>query len=287
VSSIVLMYHRVADSDHDAYGLQVHPDRFVEHVEHLTRLRCVVPLAEVLQPGRATKIAITFDDGYLDNATVAAPLLAEAGLPATYFITTERLGGRRFWWDRLAAALLGEHQLPDGVDVTVGDRDLWLALNDREARRSSLFFLHRRLRPLPPDELRETVDDVLERLAVPASDDGLTMDADQLLATARTHLQLAGQREDVQRQEIMGSIGDLTSILGRTVTSFAYPFGTRSAVGDLAPRLAREGGCAVACTTEGRPVTNRRDAFRVPRLDARNRSGAELAAVIDHFSNVR
>ena len=35
---------------------------------------CVVPLTEILQPAKALKIAITFDDGYADNASTAAPL---------------------------------------------------------------------------------------------------------------------------------------------------------------------------------------------------------------------
>jgi peptidoglycan/xylan/chitin deacetylase (PgdA/CDA1 family) len=122
VSAVVLMYHRVADVRLDAYGLAVSTARFAEHVELLTRLGCVVPLAEVTRPG-ATRLAVTFDDGYADNATAAAPLLQAAGLPATYFITTGRLGGRRFWWDRLAFAFLGEHSLPPGIDVPVAGRD--------------------------------------------------------------------------------------------------------------------------------------------------------------------
>jgi peptidoglycan/xylan/chitin deacetylase (PgdA/CDA1 family) len=51
-------------------------------------------------------VALTFDDGYLDNATVAAPMLRHAGLPATFFLVPEFLGGKsRPWWEELGWAL--------------------------------------------------------------------------------------------------------------------------------------------------------------------------------------
>lgn len=296
MSAIVLMYHRIVALDPDPYGLAVHPRRFAEQVEQLSARGGVVPLAEVLGAGRTLRIAITFDDGYADNATTAAPLLEQAGLPATYFITTGPLGGRSFWWDRLADAFLGGHRLPDGVDVGITGGSVWLALNDRPARETSLRFLHRRLRPLPPDELASTVQDLLLDLAVPApGDDALSMTTAQLRALAdlahaeigghtRTHLQLAGQPASLQRDEILGSLEDLRAMLGRPVTSFAYPFGTRRAVGDLAPRLVQDAGCLLACSTESRAVDARSDPFRLPRLNVRDWTGEELLARIDALS---
>ena len=52
-------------------------------------------------------MAITFDDGYADNAKLAGPILEGLGMPATFFITAGVVGsGREFWWDRLANLLL-------------------------------------------------------------------------------------------------------------------------------------------------------------------------------------
>jgi peptidoglycan/xylan/chitin deacetylase (PgdA/CDA1 family) len=286
------MYHRVADLALDPYRLAVSPDRFAAHVELLASTGCVVPLAEVLTPSSAPRIAITFDDGYLDNATVAAPLLAAAGLPATWFITTRTLGGRRFWWDRLGWALLGPHDLPAGVDAEVAGRALWLDLRDAAARDRALRFLHRRLRPLPPDELADQLGPVLAALGAPEPPaDELTMTPEQVRGLAatpgfevgahtRTHLQLRDQSPQLQREEVLGSVEDLTALLQRPVTSFAFPFGSRSAVGDLAPVLTREAGCVLACSTDPGPVPSGADPHLLPRLTVFDWTADELAGTL-------
>jgi peptidoglycan/xylan/chitin deacetylase (PgdA/CDA1 family) len=48
----------------------------------------------------AGALAITFDDGYLDNYEVAAPILYRLGLPSTFFVVTQFLGTNVVpWWD--------------------------------------------------------------------------------------------------------------------------------------------------------------------------------------------
>jgi len=293
------MYHRIGSFHEDPYGLAVHPDRFAEHLEHLRALRSAIPLRNAAEEGDSGGVAITFDDGYADNATLAAPMVAEAGLPATWFITAGRLGRRRFWWDRLAEGLLGPHGTPDSTDVEVAGRALWLDLRSTEARRTALFFLHRRLSALPPDAIEDAVDRILGRLGAPEpAADNLTMTVDQLRVLAdlplqevgahtRTHLRLRGQDPELQREEILGSVADLVDLLDRPVDLFAYPFGGRSAVGSLAPRLVAEAGCALAVSTDPGAVHDRSDRYRLPRLNVRNWHGDEFAARLGELGKVR
>ena len=88
----VLMYHRVARLD--AYDqLTVTPERFEQQMRLLAGRRKVVGLVEGLRALRAgtlagPAVAVTFDDGYLDNLVEAAPILQRHGIAATVFVTT-------------------------------------------------------------------------------------------------------------------------------------------------------------------------------------------------------
>ncbi|MEO0974548.1 MAG: polysaccharide deacetylase family protein, partial [Pseudomonadota bacterium] len=71
----------------------------------------MVPLAEACArladgarlPARA--VCLTFDDGYLDNLQVAAPILERHNLPATFFVMTGCFDGEVMFNDALLEAL--------------------------------------------------------------------------------------------------------------------------------------------------------------------------------------
>lgn len=89
----VLMYHAVSTpalGDH--LGLfSLNKERFRRHMALLASWDQgqVVDLTETAIGGGGCRVAITFDDGYLDNLEVAAPILIESGLPFTVFVTSE------------------------------------------------------------------------------------------------------------------------------------------------------------------------------------------------------
>jgi peptidoglycan/xylan/chitin deacetylase (PgdA/CDA1 family) len=101
----ILLFHRVTDCKPED-GLTVSTARFRSICRMLSRQFNVVPLGEIFRILRAGKgmphrtIAITFDDCYHDNLA-AARVLAEYGLPATFFLPTGYVGTERvFDWDR-------------------------------------------------------------------------------------------------------------------------------------------------------------------------------------------
>lgn len=73
--------------------------KFERFCRFFSRYARVVPLAEQVAACREGKgmsgtVSITFDDGYLDNFEVAAPILRSLQLPATFFITTGFIGSQ-------------------------------------------------------------------------------------------------------------------------------------------------------------------------------------------------
>ncbi|WP_196799743.1 polysaccharide deacetylase family protein [Thioalkalivibrio sulfidiphilus] len=71
---------------------------FAQHM----RVCTLTELAERVREGRELdgSVAITFDDGYADNAELAAPVLNRNALPATFFVTTHFIDSdRQAPWD--------------------------------------------------------------------------------------------------------------------------------------------------------------------------------------------
>ena len=88
----VLMYHAIGTSiENDTRSLyNMTPKQFKKHMRHLVEYykNYLVPFNSSALEGNSLKIALTFDDGYRDNLTVAAPILAKLGIPFTIFICT-------------------------------------------------------------------------------------------------------------------------------------------------------------------------------------------------------
>jgi peptidoglycan/xylan/chitin deacetylase (PgdA/CDA1 family) len=87
---VVLCYHSIHPSLPFA---SASPELFRQHLQWLNAHCDVVPLRSLpirTGPARGARpiVAITFDDGYEDNYTYAFPLLKEARVPATVFLTT-------------------------------------------------------------------------------------------------------------------------------------------------------------------------------------------------------
>src|SRR5690242_16953576 len=95
------MYHHVSTHPGGgAYGtaLTVTPKEFDDQLRLLRDRDCSVVGVEKLvadvgsSRARACEVALTFDDGYDDAATQAAPMLRRYGDVGTFFVTTGLLG---------------------------------------------------------------------------------------------------------------------------------------------------------------------------------------------------
>jgi peptidoglycan/xylan/chitin deacetylase (PgdA/CDA1 family) len=113
----VLFYHRVSDERDD---LAVHPRRFRDQMDYLAgagyRVVDIVQVAELLDAGEtpARTVGLNFDDGYLDVAEHALPVLAEHGFRATVFVATGVTDGRAsFAWYQRQPPLLGWDEIAE------------------------------------------------------------------------------------------------------------------------------------------------------------------------------
>ncbi len=94
----ILMYHRVIDPREVPYlvedGMYVRPDTFAMQMEILSKNYNVIgldKLVELVLKGEKLEprtVAVTLDDGWVDNHKYAMPILEKFNIPATIFLAT-------------------------------------------------------------------------------------------------------------------------------------------------------------------------------------------------------
>ena len=237
-----------------------------------------VPLDDLVAAARDRRmapgsVAVTFDDGYVDNYTEASPILSSLGVPATFFVTTDRLGERyEFWWDLLEDVLLSsDSSLPPTVRVDLPGGPRTFETATAEQRRAAHEAIYHAIVGADADgrdaaigaltrpgdaARRRMVGDEIRSLA---SRDGHTVGAH----SAR-HLMLPRQPAAVQRKEIDESRRALEAVVARPVRTFAYPFG---AFDEETVSAVRSASFEAAVTCEDALVTNAIDPLRLPRLE--------------------
>jgi len=117
----VIVYHSISTPLEPMAGeIDISPERFEQQLRWLSRRRRVVPLVETLCSRKYRHVvAITFDDGYRDNLTVALPLLEKFQLPITLFVTAGFVD-RDGYLSEEELRELSRHPL-----ITIGAHGLW------------------------------------------------------------------------------------------------------------------------------------------------------------------
>jgi peptidoglycan/xylan/chitin deacetylase (PgdA/CDA1 family) len=289
----VLLYHRVGSLPRDVHRLAVSPAAFRSQLETLTREWRVVSLTELTRPavsGRAPEgcVALTFDDGYLDNLDVVLPILEEFTAPATFFLTTAGLHEpRRYWWDVLEAAVLDNPALGYQLTLEIDGQSHRFAVHDASARQAThdtLYGVIQRRGPVARDAVVDQLAAIVRAERFDPMARPLLLDEIRRVARhplidvgAHTvhHLALSSASPDDLFRDVFESRSALERAIGRRVSHFAYPYG------DLSPAVVQTvqaAGFTVAVTCEERALRQREHPLRVPRVATCEEVGASLGA---------
>lgn len=100
----ILMYHAFAAPGDPVSRYIIGIEEFQRQMAYLERHRyrvlSLTEIAERIGAGEALparSVALTIDDGYLDNYELAYPVLRRFGFPATIYIVSSRVGGVNDW----------------------------------------------------------------------------------------------------------------------------------------------------------------------------------------------
>ena len=303
---VILLYHRVGTPRRDPQELAVSPANFTAQLEVMSSAGTPLPLAEFERrrrdgtlPSRA--IAITFDDGYVDNLTEALPLLKRAAAPATVFVATGALGKPYgFWWDELdalinGAPLLGRVSCEVAFDDG-GARTVEIAPGGTAAAYAALCDRFRAALPAERERVLTTLRATFAESLAVAQVEGepprcctaeeirqLAGGGVSIGAHSVTHTTMSNQSASELAREVRESRATLAEIVGTAPETFAYPFGAWSDISPAAVQAVQDAGFSMACANYPGVAWSGSDRWRAPRFIVRNWDRATFAATLDRW----
>lgn len=261
-AAAVLMYHGVANCAEipPEINFHVRPDVFERQMRALKKRYRVITLSDLmgrLEHGRPLEktVAITFDDGYRNNATQAAPVLEKLKLPYTVFLATRYIGTEDF--------------LPL-------NRVYW-AWSQGRLDPAQTRDLRNQVRTRPAVDMPEILAGLPESSDSPKAAESFAMlDWDEIREMAgagahfcshtHSHCNMAVEPKESQEQELRTSHQLIDQNVPAQPALFAYPFGHREQMSQQSREAIISAGFRAAISAEYGLVTSNSDVYSVPRL---------------------
>jgi peptidoglycan/xylan/chitin deacetylase (PgdA/CDA1 family) len=274
----ILFYHRVLSRPDPLMPDVLWSESFEMQISTLASIFNVLPLDTAVEqlfagtlPDRS--LAITFDDGYRDNLTVAVPVLKKYGLPATFFLTTGFLDGGLMYNDIVVESV---RRMASG---SVNLEFLGLGMVSVDGPDSRISLIHRitaAVKYLNPEE-RAKACARLSELSSEALPNDLMMSADDVRELSETGMAIGGHTVDhpiLARsnaadalEQIVANRTMLGELTGKLPTIFAYPNGKPGRdYGAEHVRMVRDAGYDFAVSTASGAAIPTHDRYQLPRV---------------------
>ncbi len=268
----ILMFHRIEEVPGEGFypnrGLSVTPEFLAAVIDYLEGEGIeIVSLDEVHRrlvsrdESGGRFVAVTFDDGFVDNYSVAYPILKARGVPFTVFVATDLIDNDLdMWWVVVERAIAGGGR----ILVDIAGRDVETLGCGTPAEKAVAY---ERLASLLQTEVDEAEQRrFTRRLADRAGidiealcrEEGMTWDqvrtlhADPLVTIGghtAAHHALARLDEASMRADIERGLARLEEMLGERPTHFAYPYGSPAVAGPREFETLAAMGFKTAVTT--------------------------------------
>lgn len=294
-AAVILAYHSVRDeperdSNWIAPGITHTTKVFTRHMELVARKFHPVTLEDILLFVKGEKVlppravAVTVDDGYLDNLEVAAPVLSRFGISAAFYLTVGMIGQREApWFCRVRHAFMTTPCTRWDSSSHNGSlhNSIW-DLSSPPARDAALLAAYDICAPLvsqTQDEAVRTIElELRVRRTIP--EHRLMMNWDEAKALRRaghvvgshtlTHPNVAHVAHcEAQQAELEESKSRMEQSLGEPVVHFSYPHPALNPQWNQQTlKITREAGYLTAVTTTKAPVVIGTDPLLLSRLNA-------------------
>jgi len=268
---LVLVYHRIGNPNEDLFDPGVFSatgEQFSEQIRHLKRKVSLVTLeeAQAFVEGNLKdrtpqyRVLITFDDGYLDNYSVAFPILRAHDVQGVFFLSTGLIGSDAVpWWDEIAFLVKTARKrqfalrYPAEMRINLGKEELSGAIR-------KIMNLYKRTENEDPRRFIQELKEQTSAEDLPQTgrrflnwDEAKSMIEGGMAIGSHCHShsilsQLQAEQQDF---ELTHSRALLTEKLGIGIDSIAYPVGIKSSFSAGTQDLARAAGYRIGFSYYG------------------------------------
>ena len=260
---IVACYHRLRDTDthQTAFDNSVFgptQDEFIRAVQWLKENNDVLSESELLSavrgeysPPRRSAV-ITFDDGYIDNFTLAYPVLKSLNVPAIFFIPTRAIEERSLgWWDLISFLLKASKK----DEITFLGEKLSLKNSYDKAAHIILRVIYQNKQStevLLPELAKscevDLPDSAMQSAELMTWDQLREMSQNNMAIGSHTHSHtiLSSLDNEAQKTEYEHSKQIIEEKLGMKVRSMSYPCGNYHNFSNTSKKLVTEAGYDLA-----------------------------------------
>lgn len=266
----IICYHGVVEQFPDGYnssGKHILVAEFEKQIAFLSRELAIVTMRdiELAAQGVGTLpnecVAITFDDGFLNNLEVAHPVIQKYEVPATLYVATNFISKKRLiWTDELERLILEAPPIPSLITL---NEEINIDLSTFESRQLSLKRVKGKFKLFSPSRRDLAMRTLAESLQFEA--DGIRhptlhnfLDWEQLRfmknsglweigAHTMNHNSLGSLPSRKGKEEIVGSMKKVAQELGGTYPPlFSYPEGKKQDIPPYAINVLKKLGLSTA-----------------------------------------
>ena len=264
---LVFNHHRIGDRERCEYDRELFSasaEQFEYQVAYVKRRFPVLlphELAEMIarkKPLTRMHAMITFDDGYIDNYTIAYKVLSQYKVPAAFYLVSSFVGTDILpWWDVIA--YLVRHSRNTSLNLSYCEERPVRLEPDREAAVATVVAAYKSELNRDPAAF---IAELSGQTGVEIRGEGrrfldweeareMAAGGMEIGAHTHTHPIISKLSPEEQRDELERSKGILEERLGRPVTSLAYPNGSPRDFTPITLQLVKEAGYTTAFSFYG------------------------------------
>jgi peptidoglycan/xylan/chitin deacetylase (PgdA/CDA1 family) len=262
----ILLYHGVHSDDielagRNSSGKHLPKAAFENQMRYLSENKNLVTMSEIASALNSNSklppdaVAVNFDDGFLNNYSVAWPVIEEYQIPTTIYLATGFIGtGKMVWGDRLEATIL----MTDCSELVIclAEEERCYPLRTTKERTQAYTEIKAHCKMLPnsfKDKLVSSIETQLGERDLSSDplfafmnwDQVRQMDASQLVdfgAHTVDHVSLARMPTDQMKAQISNSVETVSRELEHPCKYFSYPEGQSTDYNDEVIEYLKESG---------------------------------------------